>query len=457
MTQPAGTNGASLPLSSDEAVNYVLRSAHEHDVKFIRLWFTDILGTLKGFAITVDDLEEVLVNGASFDGAAIEGLARTDEADMVAVPDPTTWQILPWRPKENAVARMFCDVRTPDGRAADACSREALRRNMRHAADMGFTFYVAPEIEYFYLTGPESPQTLDRGGYFDQTAADGSGPDLRRDTVLALEEMGIPVKHSHHEVARGQHEIVLRHTGALTMADSVITFRVVAKEIAAQHGVYASFMPKPFNDRHGSGMHTHMSLFRGDDNAFYDPADEMKLSQTGRQFIAGLIRHAAEITAITNPWVNSYKRLVPGFEAPVFASWTSRSWGDLIRVPAYRTGRETGVRVEYRAPDASCNPYLAFSVMLAAGLEGVEKGYPLPEPIEGNLDAMSEAELAERGVSRLPATLDEAVRVAENSALLSRALGPTVLEGYLNNKRIEWRDFSRTVTDYEISRYLPQL
>ncbi|MSQ08351.1 MAG: glutamine synthetase [Dehalococcoidia bacterium] len=457
MAQPAGTTGTDLPLSSDEAVNYVLRSAHEHDVKFIRLWFTDILGTLKGFAITVDDLEEVLVNGASFDGASIEGLARADEADMVAVPDPTTWQILPWRPKANAVARMFCDVRTPDGRAAAACSREVLRRNMRHAADMGFTFYVAPEIEYFYLNGPDSPETFDRGGYFDQTAADGAGPDLRRDTVLALEEMSIPVKHSHHEVARGQHEIVLRHTGALTMADSVITFRVVAKEIAAQRGVYASFMPKPFNDRHGSGMHTHMSLFRGDANAFHDPADEMKLSQTGKQFIAGLIRHAAEITAITNPWVNSYKRLVPGFEAPVLASWTSRSWGDLIRVPAYRTGREAGVRVEYRSPDASCNPYLAFSVMLAAGLEGIEQGYPLPERIEGNLEAMSEEELAKRGVSRLPSTLDEAVRVAEKSALLKRALGPAVLESYLNNKRIEWRDYSRAVTDYEIARYLPQL
>ena len=457
MSPTAATNGAQQPISNEEAVNYVLLSAHEHDVKFIRLWFTDILGTLKGFAITVDDLEEVMRNGASFDGASIEGLARTDESDMIAMPDPATWQLLPWRPKANAVARMFCDIRTPDGRAAAACSREALRRNLRRSADMGFTFYTAPEIEYFYLKAPDSPEALDKGGYFDQSAADTAGPDLRRDTVLALEDMGIPVKHSHHEVAPGQHEIVLRHTNALTMADAVVTFRVVAKEIAAQHGVYASFMPRPFNDRHGSGMHTHMSLFRGDENAFYDPDAEMHLSQTGRQFIAGLIRHAGEITAITNQWVNSYKRLVPGYEAPVFASWTSGNWGDLIRVPAYRTGREGGIRVEYRAPDAACNPYLAFSAMLAAGLDGIEMGYPLPEPIAGSIARLSEAELAERGVSRLPSTLDEAIRAAEGSDLLNRSLGPAVLDSFLHNKRIEWRDYTRAVTDYEIARYLPQL
>ncbi len=447
----------SHPISDEEAVNYVLLSAHEHDVKFIRLWFTDILGILKGFAITVDDLEEVMRNGASFDGASIEGLARGGETDMVGMPDPTTWQLLPWRPKENAVARMFCDVRTPDGAPAMADCREVLRRNIRRAADMGFTFYVAPEIEYFYLKGAEDPRPLDNGGYFDQTVADNVGPDLRRDTVLALEELGIPVKHSHHEVARGQHEIVLRHTNALTMADAIITFRVVAKEIASQHGVYASFMPKPFTDLHGSGMHTHMSLFKGDENAFFAPDENLHLSQTGRQFIAGLIRHAGEITVITNQWVNSYKRLVPGFEAPVFASWSSANWGDLIRVPAYRSGRESGLRVEYRAPDPSCNPYLAFSVMLAAGLEGIEKEYPMPEPLEGNTQDMSEGELAERGVSRLPSTLDEAIRQAEHSTLLHRALGPAVLENFLSNKRIEWRDYSRAVTGYEVARYLPQL
>jgi glutamine synthetase len=438
-------------------VEYVLVSAHEHDVKFIRLWFTDILGTLKGFAITIDDLEEVMRNGASFDGASIEGLARAGESDMVAVPDPTTWQLLPWRPKENAVARMFCDIRTTDGHPTEFDCRETLRRNIRHAADMGFTFYVAPEIEYFYLDSLDSPKPLDKGGYFDQTVSDNTGPDLRRDTVIALENLGIPVKHSHHEVAWGQHEIVLRHTNALTMADAVVTFRVVAKEIAAQHGVYASFMPKPFKDLHGSGMHTHMSLFKGDVNAFFSPDSEMRLSQTGRQFIAGLVRHAGEITAITNQWVNSYKRLVPGYEAPVFASWTSGGWGDLIRVPAYRSGRESGLRVEYRAPDAACNPYLAFSVLLAAGLEGVENEYPMPEPIEGNVAEMSESELAERGVSRLPATLDEAVRLAENSDLLRRALGPAVTESFLSNKRIEWREYNSVVTDYEVSRYLPQL
>ncbi len=445
------------PISNEEAVKYVLLSASEHDVKFIRLWFTDILGTLKGFAITVDDLEEVMRNGASFDGGSIAGLARSGETDLVAVPDPATWQLLPWRPKENAVARMFCDLRTADGQPEEADSREVLRRNLRRASDMGFTFYVAPEIEYFYLRSVEAPAPLDKGGYFDQTGADNIGPDLRRDTVLALEEMGIPVKHSHHEVSQGQHEIVLRHTNALSMADAVITFRVVAKEIAAQRGVYASFMPKPFSSLHGSGMHTHMSLFQGDENAFFAPSEEMSLSQTARQFIAGLIRHAGEITAVTNQWVNSYKRLVPGFEAPVFASWTSSGWGDLIRVPAFRAGRAAGMRVEYRSPDAACNPYIAFSAMLAAGLEGIEKEYPMPEPVKGNLATMSEAELVECGISRLPATLDEAIRQAEQSSLLHRSLGPSVLEGFLSNKRIEWREYTRAVTDYEVARYLPQL
>ena len=454
MSQAAGRH---RPISNEEAVNYVLLSANEHDVKFIRLWFTDILGTLKGFAITVDDLEEVMRDGASFDGASIEGLARAGESDMVAMPDPTTWQLLPWRPKENAVARMFCDIRTPDATPLETDGRETLRRNIGRAADMGFTFYAAPEIEFFYLQASDSPKPLDKGGYFDQTGADTLGPDLRRETVLALEELGIPVKHSHHEGARGQHEIVLRHTNALTMADSIVTFRVVAKEIAAQHGVYASFMPKPIADQNGSGMHMHMSLFKGDTNAFYDAADAVRLSSTGRQFIAGLVRHAGEITAITNQWVNSYKRLVPGYEAPVFASWTSAAWGDLIRVPAYREGRESGTRVEYRAPDAACNPYLALSVMLAAGLAGIEKEYPMPEPLEGNLDGMTEAELADRGVSRLPSSLDEALKLAENSELLQRALGPVVLKSFISNKRIEWRDYSRTVTDYEIARYLPQL
>jgi len=438
----------------EEAIKYVLMSARESDVKFIRLWFTDILGTLKGFAITVDELEGVLRNGASFDGAAIEGLTRADESDMVAMPDPSTFQVLPWRPSTNAVARMFCDIETPTGEPSIADGRHVLRRNLVRASEMGLTFYVAPEIEYYYDMGEdEESARSNRSGYFDQTSVDGTGADLRRDTVLTLERMGIPVKHSHHEVGDGQHEIDLRHTNALTMADSIITFKVIAKELAAPAGAYATFMPRPFGDRHGSGMHTHMSLFNGDDNAFFDADDELNLSETGRHFIAGLMRHAADICVVTNQWINSYKRLLPGLEAPIFASWTTGSFGDLIRVPSYRPGREESIRIEYRAPDAAANPYLLFSVLLAAGLDGIENKLPLPEPLDDDVYRMSDTELAERGVARLPRTLDEAIRLAENSELLEKALGSTVVSNFLANKRLEWQEFSNTVTDYELTRY----
>ncbi|TDI92249.1 MAG: glutamine synthetase [Chloroflexi bacterium] len=453
MTQTA-RNPHSRPRIDEEAIKYVLLSAREHDVKFIRLWFTDILGTLKGFAITVDELEGVLRNGASFDGASIEGLTRADESDMIAVPDPSTFQVLPWRPSKNAVARLFCDIETPTGEPSAADGRQVLRRNILRASEMGLTFYVAPEIEYYYdMKGSDDEGHQDQSGYFDQTSVDGTGADLRRDTVLTLEQMGIPVKHSHHEVGSGQHEIDLRHMNALTMADSVITFKVVAKEIAAPAGGYATFMPRPFGDRHGSGMHTHMSLFRGDENAFFDADADLHLSETGRQFIAGLMRHAAEMCVVTNQWVNSYKRLLPGLEAPIFASWTTGNFGDLIRVPTYRPGREESVRVEYRAPDSAANPYLLFSVLLAAGLDGIEKNMPLPEPIEADVYRMSDAELSERGVAKLPRTLDEAIRLAENSELLERALGTTVMDNLLENKRLEWQQFCNTVTDYELARY----
>ena len=392
-------------------------------MKFIRLWFTDILGTLKGFAITVDELEGVLRNGASFDGASIEGLTRADESDMIAMPDLSTFQVLPWRPSKNAVARLFCDIETPAGEPSAADGRQVLRRNIARASEMGLTFYVAPEIEYYYDmkdSGDEIPQ--DQSGYFDQMSVDGTGADLR-------------------------------HMNALTMADSVITFKVVAKEIAAPAGGYATFMPRPFGDRHGSGMHTHMSLFRGDENAFFDADADLHLSETGRQFIAGLMRHAAEMCIVTNQWVNSYKRLQPGLEAPIFASWTTGNFGDLIRVPTYRPGREESVRVEYRAPDSAANPYLLFSVLLAAGLDGIDKNMPLPEPIEADVYRMSDAELSERGVAKLPRTLDEAIRLAEDSELLEQALGTTVMDNLLENKRLEWQQFCNTVTDYELARY----
>jgi glutamine synthetase len=451
MTQTAKNQ---RPRIDEEAIKYVLFSARENDVKFVRLWFTDILGTLKGFAITVDELEGVLRNGASFDGASIEGLTRVDESDMVAMPDPSTFQILPWRPSKDAVARLFCDIETPSGEPTAADGRQVLRRNILRASEMGFTFYVAPEIEYYYDMGEsENDAPSNRSGYFDQTSVDGAGADLRRETVLMLEKMGIPVKHSHHEVGVGQHEIDLRHMNALTMADSIVTFKVVAKELAAAASGHATFMPRPFGDRHGSGMHTHMSLFKGDDNAFFDADADLNLSETGRHFIAGLMRHAADICVVTNQWINSYKRLLPGLEAPVFASWTTGGYGDLIRVPTYRTGREESVRVEYRAPDAAANPYLLFSVLLAAGLDGVEKKLPLPEPLEDDVYTMSDSELNEHGVARLPRTLEEAIRLAEKSELLEKALGSTVMSNFLANKRLEWQEFSNTVTDYELARY----
>lgn len=439
--------------ANEEAIRFALFSAHEHDVRFIRLWFTDILGTLKGFAITIDELEGVLRTGASFDGASIEGIAREGESDMVAMPDPSTWQILPWRPRENAVARLFCDIRTASGEPAETDNREVLRSVLRRAGEMGLTYYVAPEIEYFHLRSPEDPRPYDAGGYFDQSS-DNAGADLRRRTVLALEEMSIPVKHSHHEVSDGQHEIDLRHTNALTMADSIITFKVVVKEIAAQSGGYVTFMPRPFAKSNGSGMHTHMSLYEGDKNAFYDADSPDGLSQMARHFMAGLIKHAPEITAITNQWVNSYKRLVPGVEAPVYANYTTESLDGLVRVPAHRVGREDSLRIEYRAPDSACNPYLAFAVLLAAGLEGIEGEYELPAPLGRNPVAMSAEERRKHGVVELPDSLDAALRIAAGSNLLHKTLGTAVMESFLRNKRMEWSDYSRTVTDYEISRYL---
>ena len=435
---------------------YVLRSARDFDVKFIRLWFTDILGNLKGFAITVDDLEDALELGVGFDGAAIEGYSTDTESDMRAFPDPTTFTLLPWRPRRNAVARIFCDVRTPRGEPFIGDPRHVLKRNLERLASLGYIYYVGPELEYFYLRDAETPEPLDTYGYYDQLSSHPAS-DLRRDTVLNLAEMGIPVKYSHHEGAPSQHEIDLQYTDALTMADNVMTARMVIKELAQQQGVYASFMPKPFPTSNGSGMHTHQSLFRGNSNAFYDPDDDLHLSVIGKRFIAGLLRHAPEITLVTNQWVNSYKRLVPGYEAPVHVSWTMSSRLDLIRVPSYKAGYETSLRVEYRAPDPACNPYLAFSALLAAGLKGIEDEYPVPSPITGDVASMSAEERTARGIGRLPTSMGEAITLAENSELLRETLGDFVYETLIRNKKQEWEQYRSTVTDYEISRYLPLL
>jgi glutamine synthetase len=443
--------------SREESNEYVLKMVKEHDVKFIRLWFTDILGMLKSFAITVEELEGALEDGMGFDGSSIEGFARIDESDMVALPDPDTFQLVPWRPLEHrAIARMFCDVLKPGDEPFEGDPRYVLKRNLKRAADTGYTYYVGPELEYFYFKDSMGTEPLDAGGYFDMTTLD-AATDLRRETVLTLEEMGIGVEYSHHEVAASQHEIDMRYTDALTMADNVMTYRLVVKQIALRHEVYATFMPKPVFGVNGSGMHVHQSLFKEGKNAFFDPSDSYHLSKTAKCYIAGLLRHAPEITAVTNQWVNSYKRLVPGYEAPVYLSWARRNRSDLIRVPEYQPGREKATRVEFRSPDPACNPYLAFSVMLAAGLEGIEKGYEVPEPIEENVYEMTEEERERRGIGTLPPDLLEAIHLTENSNLVRRALGEHVFDAFIRNKKIEWDQYQTQVTEYEIKRYLPIL
>jgi glutamine synthetase len=443
--------------SRQEGSDYVLKAAKEQDVKFIRLWFTDILGFLKSFAITVEELEGALEEGMGFDGSSIEGFARIDESDMIALPDPDTFRLLPWRPREHhAVARMYCDILMPGGEPFEGDPRYILKRNLKRAADLGYTYYVGPELEYFYFKDEKGTETLDRGGYFDLTPRD-AATDMRKDTVLTLEEMGIGVEYSHHEVAPSQHEIDMRYTDAMTMADNVMTYRLVVKEVAMQHGVYATFMPKPIFGENGSGMHVHQSLFKGDSNAFFDKNDGYHLSKVGKSYVAGILRHAAEITAVTNQWVNSYKRLVPGYEAPVYISWARRNRSDLVRVPEYRPGREKATRIEFRSPDPACNPYLAFSVMLAAGLDGIEKGYEAPEPVEENVYEMSEAEREKRGIKVLPGSLQEAILLTEKSELVRKALGDHVFENFIANKKIEWDQYRTQVTEHELNRYLPIL
>jgi len=443
--------------SDKESKEYVLKMAKEHDVKFIRLWFTDILGILKSFAITVEELEGALEQGMGFDGSSIQGFARIDESDMVAMPDPDTWQLLPWRPRvHHAVARMFCDIQKPGGELFEGDPRYVLKRNLKRAADMGYTFYVGPELEYFYFQDSKGTQRLDEGGYFDMTPLD-VATDLRRETVLTLEEMGIAIEYSHHEVAASQHEIDMRYTDALTMADNVMTYRLVVKQIALQQGVYATFMPKPVFGINGSGMHVHQSLFKGDTNAFFDKNDEHHLSKVAKWYIAGLLRHAPEITAVTNQWVNSYKRLVPGYEAPVYLSWAWRNRADMIRIPEYTPGKEKATRIEFRSPDPACNPYLAFSVMLAAGLEGIEREYAAPDPVEENVYEMTEEERERQGIGTLPGSLWEAIQLTEKSELVRQSLGDHVFDAFIKNKKIEWDQYRSQVTDYELKRYLPIL
>jgi len=434
----------------------VLKLVKENDVKFIRLWFTDILGQLKSFAITTGELEKAFSEGMGFDGSSIKGFARIDESDMIAKPDPATFVILPWRPKEKAVARMFCDILQPDGSPYEGDPRYILKRNLAKLEKEGYTFYLGPELEYFYFKDEKQPDALDEGGYFDLTTLDAAS-DLRRDTILTLESMGIAVEYSHHEVAPSQHEIDLRYTDALTMADNVMTYRIVVKEIAHKYGFYATFMPKPVFGVNGSGMHTHQSLFQGDKNAFFDPSDKYYLSEVVKGYIAGLLKHAREITAVTNQWVNSYKRLVPGYEAPVYISWARRNRSTLVRVPMYKPGKEKATRIEFRSPDSACNPYLAFSLMLSAGLEGIEKGYSLPDPIEEDIYHMSVEERERLSIESLPGSLIEAIILAEKSELVRKTLGDHIFYNFIQSKKVEWDDYRKCVHPYEIKRFLPVL
>lgn len=440
-----------------DQVDYVLRTVEERDIRFIRLWFTDVLGFLKSFAITPAELQTAFEDGMGFDGSAIEGYARVQESDMLARPEPSTFQVLPQTPADTHLeARMFCDITMPDGAPFPGDPRLVLKRNLEKANAKGFTFYVHPEMEFFLFKSDREPEPLDQGSYFDQTPLD-SAQDFRRRAIQTLEAMGISVEYSHHEVAPSQHEIDLRFADALTMADNIMTYRLVVKEVAQQMGLHATFMPKPIQGQWGSGMHSHVSLFEGDRNAFYDPKTAGGLSKVGRTFVAGVLRHAREITAVTNQWVNSYKRLVPGYEAPVYVCWSRHLRGALVRVPGAKPRKEASARVEIRSPDPACNPYLAFSVILAAGLRGIDEGYALPDEVTTDVDAMTADERAKAGIASLPQDLSEAVKEMERSELVAEALGEHVFEQFIRNKREEWDAYKAYVSPFERDRYLPLL
>ena len=440
---------------------FVLRTIEERDIRFVRLWFTDVLGFLKSVAVAPAELEGAFAEGIGFDGSAIEGFARVAESDMLARPDPSTFQMLPWRGDAPGTARMFCDILMPDGTPSYADPRHVLRRVMQKAADLGFTFYVHPEVEFFLLQsrpGPDAllPEPIDAGGYFDQTPHD-LGHDFRRQAITMLEQMGISVEFSHHEVAPGQQEIDLRYADALTTADNLMTMRLVVKEVALDQGIYASFMPKPFSDQPGSAMHTHLSLFEGDRNAFHDASDPFQLSKVGRAFVAGLLRHAAEMTAVTNQWVNSYKRIWGGGEAPAYICWGHNNRSALVRVPMYKPHKGNSTRVEIRSPDSSANPYLLFAVLLAAGLKGIEEGYELPDGAEDDVWSLTDGERRALGIAPLPGSLSDAISMLESSELMAETLGEHVFDFFLRNKRAEWESYRQQVTPFELSRYLPVL
>ncbi|MFC1821834.1 glutamine synthetase family protein [Thermodesulfobacteriota bacterium] len=434
-------------------VDDVRKIVKDKNISFIQFWFTDVLGVLKSFAVTPSELEEGLTEGMGFDGSSIEGFARIQESDMIAKPDPTTFQLVPWRSGERPVARMFCDIFNPDGAPYEGDPRFVLKQLLEKVAGRGYTFFIGPELEYFYFKDNQGTEVIDTGGYFDTRPLD-MGSNLRRETIFALQSMGIQVEYSHHEVAPSQHEIDLRFDEALRMADKTMTHRLVVKEIARQQGFYATFMPKPIFGQNGSGMHVHQSLFQGERNAFYDPNDKYNLSDIAKHYIAGLMQHAPVITALTNQWVNSYKRLVPGYEAPVYVSWARRNRSAMIRVPMYKPGKEQATRIEFRSPDPSCNPYLAFAAMLGAGMDGIDKKMELPEPIEEDIFEMNPAERKAHGITDLPGNLYAAIQETEKSDLVRQILGEHIFNKFIENKKIEWDNYRIHISQYEIDKYL---
>jgi glutamine synthetase len=440
-----------------QSVDDVKALVDDHKIRFIRFWFTDILGQLKSFSINKEELDDAFEGGMGFDGSSITGFNAIEESDMIAMPDASTFRILPWRPDESGVGRVFCDIVTPDRQPYEGDPRHVLRRALGRAQEMGFdAFNVGPELEFFLFRDDTSTEVLDRGGYFDLTTLD-AGSDVRRDIVLALDQLGIHVEYTHHEVGPSQHEIDMRYANALKMADDCMTYRITVKEYAMKYGWHATFMPKPIFGENGSGMHTHQSLFKGSSNAFYDADDQYFLSDTAKCFIAGQLKHAREISSIFAQWVNSYKRLVPGYEAPVYCAWSRRNRSALVRVPLYHPGKEQATRMELRCPDPACNPYLTFAALLMAGLEGIEKGYELPEPMEKNLYHLSPDERKRLGIEQLPETLGEAIELTADSELMLRTLGEHMFNRYVEIKRQEWDEYRVQVSQWELDRYLSVL
>jgi glutamine synthetase len=443
--------------SSEDSRKRVHGRIEKEGIEFVLLWFTDIEGHLKSFAVTPSEIEAALDDGMGFDGSSITGFNAIEESDMVAIPDPETFQLMPWKEGETKVARMICDIVTPDGNPYEGDPRYVLRRALDRMAALGFdTFNVGPELEYFLFRDDKGTETLDEGGYFAMTTLDAAS-ELRQETVRALEGMGIPIEYVHHEVGPSQHEIDMRFSDALAMADHTVTYRLIVKEIAKKSGYHATFMPKPIFGENGSGMHTHQSLFKDGRNAFFDGDDDWNLSAAGKAFIAGQLKHAREISAVFAQWVNSYKRLVPGYEAPVYVAWSRRNRSALIRIPLYKPGAEQATRAEIRCPDPACNPYLTFAALLHAGLEGIEQGYELPDPMETNLYHLTAEQRKERGIVSLPETLGEAVDALAGSELVRKALGPHIFDRYVELKRAEWDEYRVQLTEWELKKYLSVL